>query len=143
MSILNDLSSSYRIDSYEPASPEKDIKELMNFSQIEIPEDYFDLIREKTELEINVGQEKYIRIWGANGCIEMNESYEIQDNIPLSLAIADDEGGNALLYFDGNHGFGLYLIAFNDLDTDELQFVSYSLSDLLSKEIGISILKKC
>lgn len=143
MSILKNLSSSYRIDAYKPASPEKDINDLLNFSQIEIPEDYLDIIREKTEVEINVGQEKYIRIWGADGCIEMNEAYEIQENIPLSLAIADDEGGNALLYLDGNNGFGLYLIAFNDLDTDELQFVSYSLSDLLLKEIGINIIKKC
>ncbi|WP_324824207.1 SMI1/KNR4 family protein [Sinanaerobacter sp. ZZT-01] len=143
MSILKDLSSSYRINSYGPASLENDIKELINFSQIEIPEDYLDLIREKTEIEINVGKEKYIRIWGANGCIEMNESYEIQENIPSSLAIADDEGGNALLYLNGNHGFGLYLIAFNNLDADELQFVSDSLSDLLSKEIGRNILKNC
>lgn len=73
---------------------------------------------------------------------EMNEAYEIQENIPSSLAIADDEGGNALLYLDGYNGFGLYLIGFNDLDSDELQFVSYSLSDFLLKEIGINIFKK-
>jgi hypothetical protein len=142
MSILKDLSSIFRIDSFEPASLEKDIKDLMSFSQIEIPEDYLNIIREKTEVEINVGQEKYIRIWGAIGCIEINEAYKIQENIPSSLAIADDEGGNALLYLDGYNGFGLYLIAFNDLDSDELQFVSYSLSDFLLKEIGINIFKK-
>lgn len=60
MSILNDLSSIFRIDSFEPASLEKDIKDLMSFSQIEIPEDYLNIIREKTEVEINVGQENIL-----------------------------------------------------------------------------------
>ena len=40
----------------------------------------------------------------------MNESYEIQDYIPNSLAVGDDEGGNALIYFEGAEGFGLYII---------------------------------
>ena len=41
-----------------------------------------EIIKEKTELEIQVDDKKYIRIWGANGCIEMNDAYHIQKYIP-------------------------------------------------------------
>ncbi|MCP1122584.1 SMI1/KNR4 family protein [Bacillus sp. 3103sda1] len=143
MSILNNLSSKYRIDASKSASNEEDIKNLIEFSKIEIPEDFLEIIGELTEIEINVDEEKYIRIWGAEGCIEMNESYAIQESIPNSLAIADDEGGNALIYATGEKGFGLYVIAFNDLDVDELKYVSDSISDLLINDTGIDVIKKC
>ncbi len=143
MSILNNLSSNYRIDASKPSSNDEDIKNLIEFSKIEVPEDFLEIIRERTEIEINVDEKKYIRIWGAEGCIEMNEAYAIQESIPNSLAIADDEGGNALIYTTGEKGFGLYVIAFNDLDVDELQYVANSLSDLLINNVGINVIKKC
>lgn len=143
MNILKKISNNYRIETSKLASNDKEIKNLIEFSEIEIPEDFLEIIREQTEIEINVDGKKYIRIWGADGCIEMNEAYNIQENIPNSLAIADDEGGNALIYATGEKGFGLYVIAFNDLDVDELQYVASSLGDLLIKNIGIDVIKCC
>ena len=143
MNILKKLSSNYRIDASKSASTDKEINSLIEFSEIEIPEDFLEIIRELTEIEIKVDDEKYIRIWGADSCIEMNEAYYIQENIPNSLAIGDDEGGNALIYTTGHKGFGLYVIAFNNLDVDELQYVSSSLSHLLINNVGIDIIKKC
>lgn len=143
MSLLNTLSSNYRIDASKSASSDEEIKNLIEFSKIKIPEDFLEVIRKLTEIEINVDEKKYIRIWGADGCIEMNDEYAIQESIPNSLAIADDEGGNALIYTTGEKGFGLYVIAFNDLDVNELQYVSNSLSDLLINNVGIDVIKNC
>lgn len=143
MSLLNRLSSNYRIDASKSASNNEEVKKLIEFSKIKIPEDFLEVIRELTEIEINVDEKKYIRIWGADGCIEMNDAYNIQENIPDSLAIADDEGGNALIYTTGEKGFGLYVIAFNDLDVDELQYVASSLSDLMINNVGIDVIKNC
>lgn len=143
MSILKELSNKYRIDASKPASNDEEIKKLVEFSDINIPEDFLEVIRELTEVEINVDGEKYIRIWGADGCIDMNDAYSIQDNIPNSLAIADDEGGNALIYTTGDQGFGIYVIAFNDLDIDELQYVAGSLSELLKDNVGIDVITSC
>ncbi|WP_300383443.1 SMI1/KNR4 family protein [Clostridium sp.] len=143
MSLLNRLSSNYRIDASKSASNDEEVKNLIGFSKIKIPEDFLKVIRELTEIEINVDEKKYIRIWGADGCIEMNDAYNIQENIPNSLAIADDEGGNALIYTTGEKGFGLYVIAFNDLDVDELQYVASSLSDLMINNVGIDVIKNC
>lgn len=143
MSILKELSNKYRIDASKPASSNKEIEKLVKFSDINIPEDFLEVIRELTDVEINVNGERYIRIWGADGCIDMNEAYSIQDNIPNSLAIADDECGNALIYTTGEQGFGIYVIAFNDLDIDELQYVAGSLSELLKDNVGINVITRC
>lgn len=137
MCIINKLNEIYRIDASKGASKENEIDKLMKSSSINVPFEYLELIRQKTEIEINIQGKKYIRIWGANGCIEMNEVYFIQKYIPSSLAIGDDEEGNAILYAKGKNGFGLYAVAFNDLDVNEMTFISESLKDLLILAKGV------
>jgi len=137
MSIISEFNKEFRIDVSCDASDEKEINTLINFASIKIPAEYLELIREKTELEISIQNKKYIRIWGANGCIEMNDAYYIQKYIPSSLAIGDDEGGNAIIYADGKNGFGVYAVAFNDIDADEMKFIAKSLSEIFILGIGI------
>lgn len=136
MSIINELNEVFRIDASSNASEESEIDELIKFSLIDVPNEYLELIREKTEIEINIQNKKYIRIWGATGCVEMNEAYCIQKYIPGSLAIGDDEDGNAIIYAKGKSGFGIYTVAFNDLDFDEMIFISKSLKELLILATG-------
>ncbi len=77
-------------------------------------------MNEATDIQISIENLKDIMIWGVARCIEMNEAYEIQQYISKSLAIGDDGHGNVLIYATTERGFGLYVIAFNDLDIDEL-----------------------
>lgn len=137
MSIISELNKIFRIDSSCDASKENQIDELIRFSSIKVPNEYLELIKEQTELEINIQNKKYIRIWGADGCIEMNESYLIQKYIPTSLAIGDDEDGNAIIYAKGKNGFGVYAVAFNDLDVNEMIFISKSLKEILIFANGV------
>ena len=74
---------------------------LKDSANIDVPIEFLDIIREKTEIEICVNNEKFIRIWGAKSCIDMNDAYNIQKYIPNSLAIGDDECSNAILYTYG------------------------------------------
>lgn len=131
MSIINELNEVFRIDASSNASEESEIDELIKFSLIDVPNEYLELIREKTEIEINIQNKKYIRIWGATGCVEMNAVYHIQKYIPGSLTIGNDEDGNAILYAKGKSGFGIYTVVFNDLDFDEMIFIPKSLKELL------------
>ncbi|TWO94543.1 SMI1/KNR4 family protein [Bacillus velezensis] len=137
MTLLNKISSRFSVDAKEAPANEEEIKALTEFSSINVPSDYLDIVSEATEVEINVAGEKYIRIWSPAGCVEMNESYEIQGYIPNSLAVGDDEGGNALIYFEGTEGFGLYIVGFGDLDAEEAVKVAPSLNDLLIQNTGI------
>lgn len=140
MSIICELNKAFRIDASCNASEEKEIEQLIKYAKIKIPDDYLEVIRDRTEIEINIHDEKYLRIWGANGCMEMNEAYYIQKYIPNSLAIGDDEDGNAILYSNGKNGFGVYAVAFNDLDEEEMRFIAKSLRELLVYEKGIETL---
>ena len=78
MGILDNLSNSYQIDSSQIPSTEEEINKLKEFSTINVPTDYIEIIREATEVEINVASKIHIRIWSALGSIEMNEAYNIQ-----------------------------------------------------------------
>lgn len=139
MNILNKMSKSFNEVTSKDKSDDVEIDELLNFSKIDVPTEYIEVIKDKTEIEILVDNEKYIRIWGANGCIEMNTAYHIQKYIPNSLAIGDDECSNAVLYAYGNEGFGVYIVPLNDLGVDEMVFVATSLEDFFVDEKGINV----
>lgn len=139
MSLLNKLNSRFRIGASETAASESDLQELKQFSQIELPVDFVSIVREMTEVEILVDNDKYFRIWSPSGCIEMNEAYEIQNYIPNSLAIGDNEGGSALIVMTGNKGFGLYKVGFGDLDADDAEYISTSLEELLVNGVGAEV----
>jgi hypothetical protein len=139
MSLLNKLNSRFRVGASEPAASETDLQKLKEFSQIELPEDFVSIVREKTEVEILVDNDKYFRVWSPSGCIEMNEEYEVQNYIPNSLAIGDDERGSALIVMTGNKGFGLYKVGFGDLDADDAEYISASLEELLVNGVGAEV----
>lgn len=143
MSIIKKISSKYNVYGKDIASSEEMIEKIARYSTILIPDDYIKLLKEATDIQISIEDFKDIMIWGVDRCIEMNDAYEIQQYIPKSLAIGDDGYGNALIYATGERGFGLYVIAFNDLEIDELQYVAGSLSDLLINNVGIDVILSC
>jgi hypothetical protein len=140
--MIKDINNTFHIFSSENASEEDDIRRLRNYSPIPIPDEYIDLIREKADILIGIAENKSVLLWSARRCVEINQANNIQSYLPNSLAIADDGDGNALVYSDGRDGFGLYAVAFNDLDKDEMIFISKSLENLLVYAIGADTLMK-
>ena len=138
MSIFDKMNMAFEIVTYDRKSSKIEIDELIRYSKINIPREFLDIIKERTEIEIWVNKEKYLRLWGAKGCIEMNDSYHIQHYIPESLAIGDDECSNALLYAKGNFGFGVYIVSFSDLGIDEMVYIADSLDKFFVNEEGIN-----
>ena len=139
MSVLNRMNAQFEIVSWDSCSSEDEIAELMKYSKIDIPQEYLEIIKEKTEIEICVNGKKYLRIWGAKGCVEMNEAYSIQRYIPSSLAFADDECCNVLLFLKGHDGYGIYLASLSDLSVDDMIFIADSLEAFLVKGKGIEV----
>lgn len=141
MNLLEKMTSAFRIDASQKASNEQEIKQLIEFSPIAVLDEYLAIIRNITDVEINVSGKIYIRIWGAKFCIEMNQAHMIQHYIPNSLAIGDDEGENILLYTDGTQGFGLYAVGFGDLEYEEMMYIAPSLTALLTKNQGLNMVE--
>ena len=139
MNILSKMSKSFELVASDEKSSDAEINELIHYSKIDVPFEFIEIIKEKTELEILVNNEKYIRVWGAKGCIEMNSAHHIQKYIPDSLAIGDDECSNAVLYANGSNGFGIYMVSFGDLDVNEMVYIADSLEAFFVKEKVIDI----
>ena len=139
MSILSKMSKLLNIVTSDTKSSDIEISKLLQYSKINIPIEFLEIIKEQSELEICVDGEKYIRVWGANGCIEMNDAYHIQKYIPNSLAIGDDECSNAILYANGNNGFGVYIVSFGDLSVDEMVYIADSLEEFFVNEVGVDV----
>ena len=139
-SILDRLNASFSVSAKESPATKSGIERLKGFSGFEVPSDYLDLVRVATEVEFNIEGKAHMRIWGPDGCIEMNEAYSIQQFIPQSLAIGDDEGGRAILFMSGVQGFGLYLTGFGDLDPESARYISSSLERLLVDGEGKELL---
>lgn len=139
MNILSKMSKSFELVESDEKSSDAEINELIHYSKIDVPFEFIEIIKEKTELEILVNNEKYIRVWGAKGCIEMNSAHHIQKYIPDSLAIGDDECSNAVLYANSSNGFGIYMVSFGDLDVNEMVYIADSLEAFFVKEKGIDI----
>ncbi|MBO2946263.1 SMI1/KNR4 family protein [Paenibacillus sp. F411] len=140
MNILDNISSMYTIDSRKSPSKEEEIKALLDFSTIDVPTEFIEINQLASDIEINVSDQMYIRIWGASGCLEMNEAYEVQKYLPNSIAIGDDEGGGALIYLEGKDGFGIYYTRFADLDIEEAVKITPSLTELLVNNVGLNTL---
>ena len=63
MNFFDEISKKYKIFVYGDVSSIDSIKKLKDFSTIQIPEEYFEIISEKREIEINIKDRKYISIW--------------------------------------------------------------------------------
>ncbi len=137
--MLAEISKRFRLDGQRPASSADEIAALRSASPVELPDDYVALIQEGTELEFAIDNRDYIRIWGASGCVEMNQAYDIGTSIPSSLAVGDNEGGAALIHVTKVDRPGIYLVSFGCLDIEEAKFIAPSLRALLIDEVGIEI----
>ena len=129
MHFFDEVNKKYKVFEFGEVSNVDSIMKLKDFSPIQIPEEYFEIITERKEIEINIRDIEYIgiSIWSARRCIEMNNGYDIQKYIPNSIAIGDDGKGNTLLYTKGKQGFGLYIVEFGNLDAEEMKYISKSL----------------
>jgi hypothetical protein len=105
-----------------------------------VPAEYVELVRTATEVELKGKGKKYLRIWGPQGCLEMDEGYGISRRIPGAIPIGDNGGNQAVFYLNGHHGSGLYRVGFGNLDAEDAVFIAPSLQELLREGFGLDSL---
>jgi hypothetical protein len=140
MSVLTGMDARFDLRASEPPATDKEIDELRAFARTvggTLPDDYVDLLRDVTEVEILVEQRGCIRFWAPAGVLEMNDAHELQRYIPHAIAVGDDEGGMAFVFMTGRNGRGLYRLSFADPDPMEAVFIAESVEALLVSGVGI------
>lgn len=135
--MLNRLDSSFRVLATAPAADPTQIAALQGYFG-PVPAEYLETVAEATEIECQHSGGQYIRIWGPDGCIEMDDIYGIRASVPGAFPIGDDGGGHIIFYYEGKRGAGLYHLDYGNLDGEDAVFIAPSLADLLTKTIGIS-----
>lgn len=135
MNILSNLYPNLKLAASRPPSTKEEIKALLEFSPIPVPQEYLQLIQQGSEMEIGVdlGCRGYwfIRIYGATTAIEMNKAYKVQ-KVKNVLAIGDNEGGEMLVLAPQADPPGIYLNPMSCLsDMDEATFIASNLTELL------------
>ena len=104
----------------EPPASEEAVKDLVEQSGLELPEDYLAFLRFSNggEGHINI-QPGWFRIWPAEEVIESNEDYELSENVPGFFGFGSS-GGGELLAFDlrGAKPWPVVMIPFDVLEED-------------------------
>lgn len=134
--MLGDIDSSFTmLAKGHPASQAQIDTAVVYFGSL--PQDFIDLVREATEVELQHRNGQYVRIWGPMGCINMDEAYGIRKRIPNAIPIGDDGGGHVLFFANGKQGEGLYHVGYGNLDLDDAIWIAESLGRFLAKAVGI------
>lgn len=133
---------------------EKDIKEVIEESPIQLPEDYLNFLHmisgnKKNGISFLVDQDVApdstltIFIWSARVSLEKLEEFldpfpddEFFDN---AWMIGDDLGDFVYYYAVGKEGFGLYRDEAGILCIERADKIADSLTDLLVKGVGIDV----
>jgi len=135
--MLSSLDKGFKVLASRPAASGTDVSELKR-RYPSVPDEYVTLVGEATEIELQHQAGQYLRIWGPDGCIEMDNGYGISKRIASAIPIGDDGGGKVILYMNGKKGFGLYHVGHGDLDAEDAIFAAPNLSALLEQGVGIA-----
>ncbi len=95
-----------------------------------IPKAFLGLFAEATELELSY-RGIYLRFYGPEGCVEMDEAYSISEQVPGAIPVGDNGGGEAILVIPEGPTSGIHRADYSDLDPDALSYVAPSLEALL------------
>jgi hypothetical protein len=120
----------------QPAARPEEIQELFDYFK-HCPQEYVNLIRQATEIELQYLNNQYVRIWGPLGCIEMDAGYGIRQHIPSAFPVGDDGGGHVIFFVNGKRGFGLYHVGFGNLDLDDAIWIAPDLHRFLVNCEGV------
>ena len=134
--MLNEIDSSYKLLATGPPATQEQINSAVaHFGPL--PQEFIDLVREATEVELQHQNGQYVRIWGPVGCIDMDEANKIRKYMPKSFPIGDDGGGHVIFYAKGDSGEGLYHVGFGNLGIEDAIWIAKSLSSFLGEAKGI------
>lgn len=155
MDIIKNLNSRLTISSVGIApGGEEDVKEIVEESPIQLPEDYLNFLHtisgnEKNGIafwvdkSIDPDSTLTIFIWSASYSLdkldELSEAIPEDEFFDNAWMIGDDLGDFVYYYAEGKEGFGLYRDEAGILCIEKAEKIADSLTDFLVKGIGIDV----
>lgn len=141
MRSISKIHPSLEVVRFELASTLEDVKRLQRSSPTEVPRDYAEWVQVASELEIvDKNATCCFRVWDVDGCLEMNEAYDVKRSLPGALAVGDNEAGALLVYLSSVRKPGLYRVSLGDMDVDSAVWIAESLDELLFEAKNVELL---
>ncbi len=134
--MLNTINSSFKLLAKGPPATQEQIDAAVRYFG-SLPQEFIDLIREATDVELQHQDGQYLRFWGPVGSVEMDEANEIRKYMPECLPIGDDGGGHVIFYAKGDFGEGLYHVGFGNLGMEDAVWIADTLGGVLANAKGI------
>lgn len=140
MGILQNLNSRInyydKCEHYEKAT-EDDIKALKDYSDIELPEDYLNFLREIMGVSFVIDDYPTFEFWCVNDILNQRRDFPfIEKSLPKSLVIGTDLGDFLFLYGHGKEGFGLYCVESSCASYENAKKIANSLTEFLVEGTG-------
>ncbi len=121
----------------EPPAEEHELQKLIEQCGIELPNAYLDLLRYSNGGEGELGIEPgWFQLWPVEEVIALNQSYEVQTNIPAFWGFGSS-GGGELLAFDvrTSKSVKVFMIPFIPMDEKEAVKIADDFESFV-KEMG-------
>ncbi|MDR3638875.1 MAG: SMI1/KNR4 family protein [Isosphaeraceae bacterium] len=135
--MLERLNPSFRLLLSSPAATPEQLRKLEAYFG-HIPAEFRELCQEATDLEFKHDSGQELRILGPEGCIELDEAFDVRANLPGAYLIGDDCGGHMVMYYEGDCGPGVYQCDDSVLEPGDMIWVAPSLSALLCDGEGVT-----
>ena len=106
MSILSQISKSFKLATSDKASNVNEINELIQYSKIDVPLEFLDIIKEKTEIEIQVfeilSELELLKQWTEKNLSgkEYVYMYERIEMLKQEIPKMFEKNENAILFID-------------------------------------------
>ena len=133
---LSQIHQHFKLLQYQRRADAAEIDQLVA-KYPHVPTDYLELVSDATEIEMGWQGGQYLRVWNPAGCVEMDEGYGFSERIEGAIPLGDNGGGGALVYMEGERGWGLYLVDYGNIGRSEAKWIAVSLSSLLIEGEGI------
>lgn len=107
------------------------IGQIENIIQFNLPSDYKSYLQTYLGFEGTIGQE-YVKLWDFDELIDINKGYGIFDNLPKTLGIGGNGGGEFIaIELLENGEYRIVLSPFIDLDSQYHIEIGTSFTDFL------------
>ncbi|OOV19217.1 SMI1/KNR4 family protein [Flavobacterium sp. LM4] len=107
------------------------IRELEEYSNLKLPDDYIFYLENYTGIDQFVGAE-FIKFWGLEEIIEANKSYNIFKELQRTIGIGTNGSGEFIgIVFDSNNVAKIIISPFVDLNAKYHTEIGVSFTDFL------------
>jgi hypothetical protein len=126
--MISNFHPSVHVLTRRPGASQLDLQALLRRFPM-LPLSFAELFAEATDLELSY-KGRYLRFYGPDGCVEMDEAYQISERIPGAITVGDNGGGDAIIFRSSSQQ-GLYRVPYGAMADDELIYIAPSLEHLL------------